>query len=76
MRNLGMKNPEVVSTKVFTTPDGTNTLYAALKFKTKTDSMVGAFAFVDKNEKRLFLAGYSDEELEPLEQTMKSLSFK
>jgi hypothetical protein len=76
MRNLGMKNPEVISTEIFTTPDGTKVLYAAIKFKTKTDSMVGTFAFADKNEKRLFLAGYSNEELEPLEQIMKSLMFK
>lgn len=76
MRNLGMKNPEILSTEIFTTPDGTKALYATIKFKTKTHSLVGAFAFANKNGKRLFLAGYSDEELEPLEQTMKSLTFK
>ncbi len=76
MRNLGMKDPEVLSTEIFTTPDGTKALYAAIKFKTKSDSLVGAFAFANKNGKRLFLAGYSDEKLEPLEQIMKSLTFK
>jgi len=76
MRNLGMKDPEILSTEVFTTPDGTKVLYAALKFKTKSDSLVGAFAFVDKNGKRLFLAGYNDGGFEPLEQILKSLTFK
>lgn len=76
MRNLGMKDPEILSTEIFTTTDGTKTLYAAIKFKTKSDSMVGAFAFADKSGKRLFLAGYSNEEPEPLEQIMKSLTFR
>ncbi|MCK4962392.1 MAG: hypothetical protein KAS19_07890, partial [Anaerolineales bacterium] len=76
MISLGMKNPEVLSTEIFTTPDGTKALYATIKFKTKTHSLVGAFAFANKNGKRLFLAGYSDEEIEPLEQTMKSFTFK
>jgi peptidoglycan/LPS O-acetylase OafA/YrhL len=76
MVNLGMKNPEILSIEIFTTPDGTKALYASIKFETKTDSLVGAFAFANKNGKRLFLAGYSDEELEPLEQIMKSLTFK
>ena len=76
MLNLGMKNPEILSIEIFTTPDGTKALYASIKFETKTDSLVGAFAFANKNGKRLFLAGYSDEELEPLEQIMKSLTFK
>ena len=71
-----MKNPEILSTEIFTTPDGTKALYAAIKFKTKTDSLVGAFAFVDKNGKRLFIAGYNDGGFEPLEQIMKSLTFK
>jgi hypothetical protein len=76
MRNLGMKDPEIVSTQVFTTPDGTKVLYAAIKFKTKTDALVGAFAFADKNEKRLFIAGYNEDGFEPLEQIMNSLTFK
>ena len=76
MRNLGMKNPEILSTEIFTTPDGTKVLYAAIKFKTKTDSLVGAFAFANKNGKRLFIAGYNDDGFEPLEQIMKSLTFK
>ena len=76
MRNLGMKNPEILSTEIFTTPDGTKALYAAIRFKTKTDSLVGAFAFADKNGKRLFIAGYNDDGFEPLEQIMKSLTFK
>jgi len=76
MLNLGMKNPEILSIEIFTTADGTKALYAAIKFETKTDSLVGAFAFANKNGKRLFLAGYSDEELEPLEQIMKSLMFR
>jgi glucan biosynthesis protein C len=76
MRNLGMKDPEILSTEIFTTPDGTKALYAAIKFKTKTDSLVGAFAFANKNEKRLFIAGYNEDGFEPLEQIMKSLTFK
>ena len=76
MRNLGMKDPEILSTEVFTTPDGTKVLYAAIRFKTKSDSLVGAFAFANKNEKRLFIAGYNDGGFEPLEQIMKSLTFK
>ena len=75
MISLGMKNPEVLSTEVLTTPDGTKALYAAIKFKTKTQSLVGAFAFADKNKKRLFIAGYNDDGFEPLEQIMKSLTF-
>ena len=75
MERMGMKNPEVISTEVLTTPDGTKTLYAAIKFKTKTQSLVGAFAFADKNKKRLFIAGYNDDGFEPLEQIMKSLTF-
>jgi glucan biosynthesis protein C len=76
MRNLGMKDPEILSTEIFTTPDGTKVLYAAVKFKTKTESLVGAFAFADKNGKRLFIAGYNEDGFEPLEQIMKSLTFK
>ncbi|KPK90053.1 MAG: hypothetical protein AMJ94_10430 [Deltaproteobacteria bacterium SM23_61] len=76
MLNLGMKNPEILSTEIFTTPDGTKALYAAIKFETKTDSLVGAFTFVDKNGKRLFVAGYNDSGFEPLEQIMKSLMFE
>jgi|GEM_PF-68176 len=76
MRNLGMKNPEILSTVVFTTPDGTKALYAAIKFKTRTDSLVGAFTFADRNGKRLFIAGYNDDGLDPLEPIMKSLTFK
>jgi hypothetical protein len=76
MIRLGMKQPEVISTEVFTTPDGTKTLYATIKFKTRTLSLVGAFAFFNKNGKRLFIAGYNDDGFEPLEQIMKSLTFK
>ncbi len=76
MISLGMRNPEVLSTEVFTTPDGTKALYAAIKFETKTHSLVGAFAFANKNGKRFFIAGYNDGGLEPLEQIMKSLTFK
>jgi peptidoglycan/LPS O-acetylase OafA/YrhL len=76
MISLGMKQPEVISTEVFTTPDGTKTLYATIKFKTRTLSLVGAFAFVNKNGKRLFIAGYNDDGFETLEQIMKSLTFK
>ena len=76
MISLGMKNPEVLSTEVFTTPDGTKALYAAIKFETKTYSLVGAFAFADKNGKRFFIAGYNDDGFEPLEQIMKSLTFR
>jgi hypothetical protein len=76
MISFGMKNPEVLSIEVLTTPDGTKALYAAIKFKTKTQSLVGAFAFVDKNKERLFIAGYNDNGFKPLEQIMKSLTFK
>jgi hypothetical protein len=76
MISLGMKNPEVLSTEVLTTPDGTKALYAAIKFKTKTQSLVGVFAFVDKNKERLFIAGYNDNGFKPLEQIIKSLTFK
>jgi glucan biosynthesis protein C len=76
MLNLGMKDPEILSTEIFSTPDGTKVLYAAIRFKTKTESLVGAFAFANKNGKRLFIAGYNDDGSEPLEQIMKSLTFK
>jgi glucan biosynthesis protein C len=76
MISLGMINPEVLSTEIFTTPDGTKALYATIKFKTRTHSLVGAYAFVDKNGQRLFIAGYYDDGFEPLEQIMKSLTFK
>jgi hypothetical protein len=76
MISLGMINPEVLSTEVFTTPDGTKALYATIKFKTRTLSLVGTYTFVDKNGKRLFIAGYNDDGFEPLEQIMKSLTFK
>jgi hypothetical protein len=76
MINLGMKNLEVLSTEVLTTTDGTKVLYAAIKFETRTQSLVGAFAFADKNGKRLFIAGYHDDGFEPLEQIMNSLTFK
>jgi glucan biosynthesis protein C len=76
MKSLGMINPEVLSTEVFTTPDGTKALYATIKFKTRTLSLVGTYTFVDKNGKRLFIAGYNDGGFEPLEQIMKSLTFK
>ncbi len=76
MISLGMKNPEVLSTEVLTTPDGTKALYAAIKFKTKTQSLVGVFAFVDKNKERLFIAGYNDNGFKPLEQIIRSLTFK
>jgi len=71
-----MINPEVLSTEVFTMPDNTKALYATIKFKTRTLSLVGAYTFVDKNGKRLFIAGYNDGGLEPLEQIMRSLTFK
>jgi uncharacterized protein VirK/YbjX len=51
-------------------------LYAAIQFETKTQALVGTYAFVDKNGKRLFIAGYNDDGFEPLEQTIKSLTFK
>jgi glucan biosynthesis protein C len=76
MIRLGMINPEVLSTEVFTTPDGTKALYASIKFKTRNLSLVGAYTFVDKNGKRLFIAGYHDDGFEPLEQIMKGLTFK
>jgi hypothetical protein len=76
MKNFHMKHSEVLSTEVFTTPDGTKALYATIKFKTRTLSLVGTYAFVDKNGKRLFIAGYNDDGFEPLEQIMKSLTFK
>jgi len=76
MSSLGMLESEVRSTEVFSTPDGTKALYATLKFKTRTLSMVGAYTFVNKNGKRLFIAGYNEGGFEPLEQIMKSLTFK
>ena len=76
MKSLGMINPEVLSTEVFYTPDGTKALYATIKFKTRTLSLVGIYTFLDKNGKRLFIAGYNDGGFEPLEQIMKSLTFK
>ena len=71
-----MKNPEVLSTEIITTPDGTKGLYAAIKFQTKTGSLIGAYTFVDKNGERLFMAGYNEDRLETLEQIMKSLRFR
>ena len=77
MKNLGMINPEVLSTEVLTTPDGTKALYATIKFKTQSQlSLVGTYTFVNKNGKRLFIAGYHDGGFEPLEQIMKSLTFR
>ena len=76
MKKLGMKRPEIISIDSFTTPDGTRGLYAAIQFKAGTTSMVGAYVFVDKNGKRLFFAGYTEGEPEPLEHIMKSLTFK
>ena len=76
MQSLGMINPEILSTEVLTTPEGTKVLYATIEFKTRTLSLVGAYTFVDKNGKRLFIAGYNEGGFEPLEQIMKSLTFK
>jgi glucan biosynthesis protein C len=76
MERLGMINPEVLSTEVFTTLDGTKALYATIKFKTRTLSLVGTYTFVNQNGKRLFIAGYNDDGFEPLEQIMKSVTFK
>jgi hypothetical protein len=76
MKSLHMKQPEVLSTRIYTTPDGTKALYAAIKFKTRNLSLAGAYAFVDKNGKRLFIAGYNEGEFEPLEQIVKSLTFR
>ena len=42
----------------------------------RTLSLVGAFAFANRNGKRLFMAGYNDNGFEPLEKIMKSLTFK
>ena len=55
---------------------GTKALYATIKFRTQTLSLFGTFVFVNKNGKRLFIAGYNDNGFEPLEQIMKSLTFK
>jgi glucan biosynthesis protein C len=76
MNSLGMIQPEVLSSEIFTTPDGTKALYATVKFKTRTLSLVGAYTFVNKNGKRLFIAGYNAGGFYPLEQIMKSLTFK
>jgi hypothetical protein len=75
MTSMGMKNPKVLSTEVVTTPEGINALYATIQFETKTDSLVGTYAFVDKDGKRLFIAGYHDDGFEPLEHIMNSLTF-
>jgi glucan biosynthesis protein C len=76
MKGFHMEHPRVLSTEVFTTPDGTKALYATIKFKTRNLSPVGAYTFVNKNGKRLFIAGYNDDGVEPLERIMKSLTFK
>jgi hypothetical protein len=76
MKSFHMEHPQVLSSEVFTTPDGTKALYATIKFKTRNLSPVGAYTFVNKNGKRLFIAGYSDDGLEPLERIMKSVTFK
>ena len=54
----------------------TKAFYATIKFKTKTHSLVGTYTFIDKNGKRLFIAGYNDDGFVPLEQIIKSLTFK
>ena len=76
MKRYNMQSPKVLKTEIMTTPDGTKVLYAAIKFKTKSESLFGAYTFVDRNGKRLFIAGYNEGGLEPLEQIMKSLTFK
>ncbi len=76
MRNLDIKDPEVLSTELLATPDGTNALYATVKFQTETLPLVGTYVFFDKNGKRLFVAGYSDDGFEPLEPIVKSLKFR
>jgi hypothetical protein len=75
MESMRMKNSEVLSTDVVTTPDGTKVLYATIQFNTKTHALVGTYAFIDKNGKRLFIAGYHDDGFEALEQIMNSLTF-
>ena len=76
MKRFHMKHPEILSTEIFSTRDGIQVLYAIIKFKTRALSMTGAYAFFDKNGKRLFIAGYNEDGLEPLERIMKSLTFK
>jgi uncharacterized protein VirK/YbjX len=76
MERMGMKSPEVLSTDVVSTPDGTRALYATIQFETKTQALVGTYAFVEKQGKRLFIAAYHDGGFEPLEQIIKSLTFK
>ena len=76
MKSFHMKHPEVLSTETFTTPDGTKALYATIKFETRNLSLAGAYTFVNKNGKRLFIAGYNEDGFEPLERIMKSLTFK
>jgi hypothetical protein len=76
MESMGMKNPEVLSTDIIPAPDGTTALCATIQFETKTHALAGAYAFVDKHGKRLFIAGYHDDGFETLEQIMDSLNFK
>ena len=76
MKRFHMKHPEILATEILTTRDGTKVLYATIKYKTRALSMTGAYAFFDKNGKRLFIAGYNEDGLEPLERIMKSLTFK
>ena len=76
MRGYHMKEPEVLSAKLFTTPDGTKALYATIKFKTRALSMSGNYTFVNKNGKRLFIAGYTEDEFESFGEIVKSLTFK
>jgi hypothetical protein len=76
MERMGMKSPEVLSTDVVSTPDGITALYATIQFETKTQVLVGAYAFAEKQGKRLFIAAYHDGGFEPPEQIMNSLTFK
>jgi hypothetical protein len=76
MNSFGMIHPEVLSSEIIATPNGTGALCATIKFETRTGSLVGIYTFFNRKGKRFFLAGYNDGGVKPLEQIMKSLTFK
>ncbi len=76
MKNMGIKSPDVLSTDIVTTPDGTAVLYVSVQFETGSQTLAGMYAFVDKHGKRLFIAVYNDDGFEPLKRIMNSLTVK
>jgi hypothetical protein len=76
MKRFHMEQPEVLSTRVFTTPDGTKVLHANIQFRTRHFMTSGAYAFFNRNGKRFFIACYDYDSFETLEQIVKSLVFR